>query len=746
MKLKVFIMLVSVALCSSAFASESSWITTVDNKDKTSTWMCFQNEFDLQEIPQNALTRIAADSKYWLWINGIIVVREGGVKRGPNPEDSYCDTVDLSPYLHKGKNLVSALVWYFGKQGFSYNPSGKGAFFMSCEYLPELNTGNNWKGRQHPAFYMPDRTIPNFRLPESNIGFDARHDISGWQSESQKWKNAKEVGAEGDKPWGKLHDRIIPQWKDYGVANYVSLERRTGAKADTIIAKLPYNCHVNPVMTVSAPAGKKIDIRTDNYMGGGEPGVYAEYVTKKGVQTYEAPGWMNGHHVIYTVPKEIEVQNVAYRETGYDTDFTGTFECSDEFLNKYRQKALRTLYVTMRDTYMDCPDRERAQWWGDEVNESGEAFYALSPSSHALMKKGMYELIGWQRPDGSIYAPVPSSNWNKELPGQMLASVGKYGFWNYVLNTGDLETAADLYDGVKRYLSVWKKAPDGTMADREGGWHWGDWGDNIDKIALYNALYYIAQTGLREMAISLGNKADADSISNEMHNLKEAFNHSFWTGKAYRHPDYKDDTDDRVQALAVVSGLADTDKYPALLEIFRTTQHASPYMEKYVTEALFDMGEGKFALERMKRRFGSMVNHPGYSTLFEGWGIGKEGFGGGTTNHAWSGGGLTILSQKVCGIEPLSPGYRSFRVAPDLAGIEWVRTVVPTVRGEIIFEAKEVSNGVKFSFNVPEGTSAVAVAPRGMNIVSVDGEKCDPRSSVVLSKVGNHSISTTRVE
>ncbi|MFR7465122.1 MAG: hypothetical protein ACLUVG_09725 [Phocaeicola vulgatus] len=28
------------------------------------------------------------------------------------------------------------------------------------------------------------------------------------------------------------------------------------------------------------------------------------------------------------------------------------------------EKSQRTLYITMRDTYMDCPDRERAQWWG----------------------------------------------------------------------------------------------------------------------------------------------------------------------------------------------------------------------------------------------------------------------------------------------------------------------------------------------------------------------------------------------
>ena len=57
------------------------------------------------------------------------------------------------------------------------------------------------------------------------------------------------------------------------------------------------------------------------------------------------------------------------------------------------------------------------------------------------MKKGMYELMGWQRPTGEIFAPIPSSNYHTELPGQMLASIGYFGFWNYYLNTGRIEGA-----------------------------------------------------------------------------------------------------------------------------------------------------------------------------------------------------------------------------------------------------------------------------------------------------------------
>ena len=65
--------------------------------------------------------------------------------------------------------------------------------------------------------------------------------------------------------------------------------------------------------------------------------------------------------------------------------------------------------------------------------------------------------------------------------------------------------------------------------------------------------------------------------------------------------------------------------------------HASPYMEKYVLEALFDMNEPAFALERMKNRYAEMMGYKDYSTLFEGWET-----VGGTINHE----GLYFLDQR----------------------------------------------------------------------------------------------------
>ncbi len=744
-------------LLNSIFDSSPKWITTDDNHNTPGSMLCFYRDVNLDEVPASVPLRIGADSKYWMWINGNQVVLEGGVKRGPIPGDSYMDEIDIAKWLKPGENRIAVQLWYFGKDGFSHKSSGQAGLFIDSPNLSELNTNSKWYGRMHPAFFVPQGSVPNYRLPESNIGFDARYDIPGWQNygwsgdekepvelrnrRGGKWISAKSIGREGDQPWGNLHPRIIPMWKDYGRKSYVATEVRKGETRDTVVGRLPYNCHAMPYIKLESPAGEFIEITSDNYRGGSENNVLAQYITKDGEQEYENMGWMNAERIYYIVPRNVKVKEIGFHETGYDTEFAGKFACSDEFLNKFHEKAMRTLYVTMRDTYMDCPDRERSQWWGDVVNESGEAFYALSRSADKLMKKGMYELINWQRPDGSISSPVPGMYAN-ELPGQMLASVGHYGFYNYYLNTGDLQPMADLYDGVKRYLSLWEKAPDGSVADRNGGWHWGDWGDNIDKIALYNCLHRLAQQGLMEMAQALGKTEEADSIAAEMASIKKAFNKTYWNGKAYRHPDYKECTDDRVQALAVVSGMADPDKYPAILKQLRQCRHASPYMEKYVTEAYFKMGAGKEGLQRMKERYAKMINHPDYSTLWEGWGIGAEGFGGGTTNHAWSGGGRTILSQYVCGIAPIKPGYEEFSVAPQLSGLEWVETVVPTVKGDIDFKASEKNNTLEFSFNVPEGTTAVVTVPKGYKKISCNSKS--ESNGFRISTPGTYTIKATK--
>jgi hypothetical protein len=498
-------------------------------------------------------------------------------------------------------------------------------------------------------------------------------------------------------------------WKDFGLKDYTNAGTLPKiSDGSTIKATLPYNAQVTPYLKVEAPAGQLIDIRMDNYLGGGHPNVRGEYITRAGVQEYENLGWMNGHEVHYTIPKGVKILELKYRETGYNTEFTGTFECDDPFLNRYREKALRTLYVTMRDTYLDCPDRERAQWWGDVVMQLGEAFYALDPKSHHLAKKGILELSNWQREDNTIYSPIPSGNWNKELPMQMLNSVGYFGFWTYYFHSGDLETLRTVYPSVKRYLAVWQLGDDGLVEPRRGGWAWGDWGDNKDMTILYNGWFYLALKGQLNMATALGETDDISEIRARMDSIEKHFNPTFWNGQEYRSPDYEGLTDDRAHALAVVSGLAKPEQYDAIRKVLQTAYHSGAYMEKYVGEALYMMRFEDDAIARTKKRFKAMTEHP-LTTLWEDWEIG--GSGGGTINHAWSGGALTLLSQYAAGVAPVEAGYATYHVFPQMGPLQKIKTTVPSVKGDIKLTLLDEDDVFKLHLSSPKDTIAIVGIP-----------------------------------
>ncbi|MGN0003196.1 MAG: alpha-L-rhamnosidase C-terminal domain-containing protein [Sphingobacterium composti] len=679
--------------------------------DKTNVWIGFAKEINVENVPKKALAKIAVDSKYWLYINGKLVVFEGGIKRGPNIRDTYYDEVDIAPYLKSGKNLIAIDLWHFGKQGFSHNDSGiPGLLFdLQTEELTVLSD-STWKATRISGFKTADKPFSNFRLPESSLLFDARVEDNRSMSLdkiSSSMPRAIELGRAGSAPWNNLVKRSIPLWKDYGIKK---IDKRDIIRVgDTIKCKLPYNMHFTPIIALkNTSSGQKIVLATDNYYhyNGGADIVRAEYITKQGKQYYESPGWMNGHYIYIVAPPAIEFDYIAYRETGYNTEFAGEFQCSDDFFNTLWQKSRRTLYVTMRDNFMDCPDRERALWTGDAVLESEESYYALDVSSHALSKKWLTEMFDWQREDGSLYSPIPSVIWDNELPGQVLATVGYYGVWTYYLHTGDRELIEMTYPRTQKYMNLWEFEDNGLVKFRKGGWTWGDWGENKDIPLLYNLWYYLALKSQFEIANELGLTKDKEELKFKMEKLKNAFNEVYWNNGQYRSLTYDGLTDDRVHALAVVSGVADEDKYEAIEKVFDTHYHASPYMEKYVFEAMYRMGLVEQANQRHKKRFDKMVNNKYFTTLFEGWGIGKEGFGGGTVNHAWSGGGLSVLHGYMAGVRPLKPAYEEFIVAPQVDGITDLKTLVPSIKGDIKLEIKNKGDEMLLNLSVPAKSTA----------------------------------------
>lgn len=702
-------------LVSNAQDWKAQWISGVDSKMDTNIWQSFRKTINLTSKPQKAFARIAVDSKYWLWINGRLVVYEGGLKRGPNPRDTYFDVVDFSKYLQKGKNTFAVLAWYWGKDGFSHKNSGKAGLVLEVNVDGKIfGTDKTWKALRHPAFGTTGSPHPNFRMPDDNIHFDARKDIEQWMLavyDDSSWPYALEFGRPPIAPWNNLVERPIPLWKVEELKKYEN-DNKIPKVSDgkPVVAVLPRNITISPYLKIKAPAGLLIDMRTDNYKGGSEYNYRSEYVTKEGVQEFESLAYLNGHSMIYTIPAGVEILDLRYRETRYNTEFNGHFDCDDPFLNTLWAKCINTLNVNMRDNFMDCPDRERAQWWGDVVILEGEIFHSCDPKAFSLVKKAILNLVDWQKPNGVLFSPVPAGNWDKELSGQMLSSIGEYGFWYYYLNTGDQATIQHAYPAVKRYLNLWKLGEDGLLIFRAGDWDWGDWGENIDRPVLDNALLYQALGAAIKMALITDNKADVPYYEEMRKSIMDNYNRVLWTGAEYRSPSYNGITDDRGHGLAVLFGLAQPKQYPAIKKVFERSFNASPYMEKYILESLFKMGDAKAALGRMKLRYEKMVASP-LSTLWEGWGIGAEGYGGGSYNHGWSGGPLTLLMEYVCGVQPTEPGFSRFDVMPQPGSLNRASASFETMKGVIHSSFIKSVNSIEIKVTVPTSTRATVGVP-----------------------------------
>jgi hypothetical protein len=162
----------------------------------------------------------------------------------------------------------------------------------------------------------------------------------------------------------------------------------------------------------------------------------------------------------------------------------------------------------------------------------------------------------------------------------------------------------------------------------------------------------------------------------------------------------------------VLAGVADRAKWPALTDVFRKEAHASPWMEKYVLEALIRMGHPEAALQRMKTRFREMVESP-LTTLWEIWEYTPEEVHGNSGyNHAWAGGPLVLLSQYYAGIVPDEKRADRYIIKPALAGLRWIDASVPTKKGFVNLSIKQQAKTLQLSCTIPAGLTARLGVPK----------------------------------
>jgi hypothetical protein len=482
--------------------------------------------------------------------------------------------------------------------------------------------------------------------------------------------------------------------KDYGVKEYVRLSKNlphSEANPWKLVCTMPYNCHFQPSIELEAPAGQEIRYNSTNplvlFLTPTET-----FKTSGGNQLHEAKNWVSGEGAIYTIPAGVTVKSVKYRETGYNTNFVGSFECNDSDYNILWKKAARTAYICMREHFYDCPDRERVGFWGDGTPELNQCFYVFDSNSHRLAK----DLVT-RKLEPKFY------------PGQHLEFLGDYGLWFYYLQTGDLESIKAVYDQTKVFLfDTYQFGNPKT---------WFDWGKEVKDTAVIETCFYYNCLGtLRKMALVTGHESDVAAIDKKLADIKSTFDSKYWKGGYYMSSQVTE-PDDRANAMAINAGLADRSKWQAIYENVLTKKtYSSCFFDRWVFEALCTMGRQDYALLRMHERYKTMIPCS-FTTLWEHydrwWASRIDAFDDQSSlNHGWNPPAI-ILSKIIAGVSPLEPGWQSYQVMPKEAFLKSIKVVVPTLKGSVTVDLKKTASEYALNLTSPTDTTAIVGIPKG---------------------------------
>ena len=720
---------------------EAQWVWQKEKFTDPNSWVAFRKVVSLPKPNEEVIAYISADTKYWLWINGELVVFEGSYTGGPSPvkasprvdffsiaSNKYYDEVDISSYLREGENTIAALVWYYGDEGQkgTHISSRKGGFIFQTEIDGrQVITDETWRVKAHPAYAKKVIKKSPYRVAAWSIKYDARNDLNDWTEsawtqpgfDDSNWDQVKVGRKPPSAPYFALYPSEIPILNNFGLENCTNYNESKFpfiSDGKTIKCKLDFNKNFTPYFDIEAKAGQQIHIKSNMRLNT----IETFYTAKEGRQQFESYSWLNGRIIEYTIPKGVTVHGLKYRWTGVGST-PGHFESDDAWFTRIWQMAENTLYICARDNFMDTPDRERGLWIGDVADQASYLFYSMDKAGRDLLKKAIKVTLAFSDSETGIFAGLGPGRF-RELPAQSLQFI-EQGIWHYYYNTGDIDTLSYAYPYVHKYLTLWDLKDNGLATFRAGAWKWTDWGpqDTIDYDVIQNALYYSALVSARKMAKALGDTRHIEMYNQRIDSIKAAYQKHYWqNGYFSSNPTLFQD--DRANAVAILFGLAEPSQYQQIVDNVLVQNHfASPHFEWMIYNAMAMADRYDDALARMKARYGAQVDNKARSTLTEYM------TGGGTENHAWNA-PSTVLSKHIAGIKPTSVAWKTYQILPNMAHMKRVQQMVPSVQGDIEFTIEREKSKIEISLKSPEKTKATIGIPKAyfdINTVSFNGTK-----------------------
>jgi Bacterial alpha-L-rhamnosidase 6 hairpin glycosidase domain/Alpha-L-rhamnosidase N-terminal domain/Bacterial alpha-L-rhamnosidase C-terminal domain/Bacterial alpha-L-rhamnosidase concanavalin-like domain len=533
----------------------------------------FRRRFDLATVPTEAPSRITADSRYVLWVNG----HELG--RGPARSQPYrqrYDSYDLAPYLSVGANVVAVLVTYYGRAMSFWQPAPAGSN-TDAALVFEVKLGertlvsdDSWRVQRSDAWSLLAGTHAGEGVPVEIV--DAREVPRGWHDvdfDDSNWRQAPLLPAihpaslgetrPPTYPFGRMLPRGIsqlvgdrvgparildsstrtaPTWRDDHPATRVNqalLAGIVGAQA----AELPSSFDLAPgqvhhfsvdfgrivagfvELDLEAPAGTVVEMhyrekvfRPELAWSGEDPETGARYLAA-GTDDQFAALEINGLRYLHLVvhadqPVSVTLKRLEVREYLYPRTGRAYFRSDDPQLDRHYQAGIRTVQLNSLDSYTDCPTREQRAWVGDAVVHQ---MVDLATNEDWGLARNYLELSDSPRPDGILPMVVASdieASGGLTIPDWSLSWI--HGLHIQYWHDGDLETVRRHLPTAERVLRWYTSYVDerGTIADVPE-WNLVDWASIFvsGRSSILTALWARGLAEFAELADAIGNAGSA---------------------------------------------------------------------------------------------------------------------------------------------------------------------------------------------------------------------------------------------
>ncbi|GAA0310387.1 hypothetical protein GGQ92_001607 [Gracilibacillus halotolerans] len=393
------------------------------------------------------------------------------------------------------------------------------------------------------------------------------------------------------------------------------------------------------------------------------------------------------------VPKEkdFHIGDVSMLYEYLPVSYRGKFRSSNEQLNQIWDTSVYTFHLNTREFIFDGIKRDRWVWSGDSYQSFLMNYYSFFDQD--VVKRTLIALRG----KDPVHAHI-----NTILDYSLYWFISMY---DYYVHTADKEFIESQYDNMVSLMKFCldRRNEKGMMEGIEADWVFVDWADidNKGEVSTIQILLYKSLDSLGKLAKIIGKEKESEYYLELAEELQLRIKEYFWVedkgGFVHRRLDGQ--LDEKVTKYPnmfalLYDTLDDADRLKVKKQVLLNDdvqKITTPYMRFFELAALCEVNEQEKVLDEILDYWGGMLDL-GATSFWEAYDPKQkdaehyEMYGipyGKSLCHAWGASPIYLLGKYFLGVKPLSPGYETFIVEPQLGGLEWMEGTMPVADGEV---------------------------------------------------------------